>query len=211
MNQIKKLFPAFALMVYLGMNPVCSLAAEVNVIPTPVKLTQQRGEFILPSSLGISYNTEEGKAIAGYLAGKLKTSTGYEVYVGNKKGNVSIIINPSMKMNEEGYRLQVTAKGVVIKAKTGKGAFYGMQTFLQLLPAEVESTSLVKGVKWVAQCCDIEDYPRFGYRGFHLDPCRHFITVQNVKKQIDLMASLKVNTMNFHLTEDQGWRIEIKK
>ena len=211
MNQIKKLFPAFDLMVYLGMNPVCSLAAEVNVIPTPVKLTQQRGEFILPSSLGISYNTEEGKAIAGYLAGKLKTSTGYEVNVGNKKGNVSIIINPSMKMNEEGYRLQVTAKGVVIKAKTGKGAFYGMQTFLQLLPAEVESASLVKGVKWVAQCCDIEDYPRFGYRGFHLDPCRHFITVQNVKKQIDLMASLKVNTMHFHLTEDQGWRIEIKK
>ena len=211
MNQIKKLFPAFALMVYLGMNPVCSLAAEVNVIPTPVKLTQQRGEFILPSSLGISYNTEEGKAIAGYLAGKLKTSTGYEVNVGNKKGNISIIINPSMKMNEEGYRLQVTAKGVVIKAKTGKGAFYGMQTFLQLLPAEVESASLVKGVKWVAQCCDIEDYPRFGYRGFHLDPCRHFITVQNVKKQIDLMASLKVNTMHFHLTEDQGWRIEIKK
>lgn len=211
MNQIKKLFPAFALMVYLGMNPVCSLAAEVNVIPTPVKLTQQRGEFILPSSLGISYNTEEGKAIAGYLAGKLKTSTGYEVNVGNKKGNVSIIINPSMKMNEEGYRLQVTAKGVVIRAKTGKGAFYGMQTFLQLLPAEVESASLVKGVKWVAQCCDIEDYPRFGYRGFHLDPCRHFITVQNVKKQIDLMASLKVNTMHFHLTEDQGWRIEIKK
>lgn len=211
MNQIKKLFPAFALMVYLGMNPVCSLAAEVNVIPTPVKLTQQRGEFILPSSLGISYNTEEGKAIAGYLAGKLKTSTGYEVNVGNKKGKISIIINPSMKMNEEGYRLQVTAKGVVIKAKTGKGAFYGMQTFLQLLPAEVESASLVKGVKWVAQCCDIEDYPRFGYRGFHLDPCRHFITVQNVKKQIDLMASLKVNTMHFHLTEDQGWRIEIKK
>ena len=143
MNQIKKLFPAFALMVYLGMNPVCSLAAEVNVIPTPVKLTQQRGEFILPSSLGISYNTEEGKAIAGYLAGKLKTSTGYEVNVGNRKGNVSIIINPSMKMNEEGYRLQVTVKGVVIKAKTGKGAFYGMQTFLQLLPAEVESASLV--------------------------------------------------------------------
>ncbi len=211
MNQIKKLFPAFALMASLGMNPVCSLAAEVNVIPTPVKLTQQRGEFILPSSLGISYNTEEGKAIAGYLAGKLKTSTGYEVYVGNKKGIVSIVINPSMKMNEEGYRLQVTAKGVVIKAKTGKGAFYGMQTFLQLLPAEVESASLVKGVKWVAQCCDIEDYPRFGYRGFHLDPCRHFITVQNVKKQIDLMASLKVNTMHFHLTEDQGWRIEIKK
>ena len=66
-------------------------------------------------------------------------------------------------------------------------------------------------MKWVAQCCNIEDAPRFGYRGFHLDPCRHFITVENVKKQLDLMSMFKVNTMHFHLTEDQGWRIEIKK
>ena len=66
-------------------------------------------------------------------------------------------------------------------------------------------------MKWVAQCCNIEDAPRFGYRGFHLDPCRHVITVENVKKQLDLMSMFKVNTMHFHLTEDQGWRIEIKK
>ena len=66
-------------------------------------------------------------------------------------------------------------------------------------------------MKWVAQCCNIEDAPRFGYRGFHLDPCRHFITIENVKKQLDLMSMFKVNTMHFHLTEDQGWRIEIKK
>ncbi len=109
-------------------------------------------------------------------------------------------------MAEEGYHLSVTAKGVAIKAKTGKGAFYGMQSFLQLLPAEVESPTQVKGVKWVAQCCDIEDAPRFGYRGFHLDPCRHFITVENVKKQLDIMAMFKINTLHFHLTEDQGLR-----
>lgn len=82
---------------------------------------------------------------------------------------------------------------------------------MQLLPAQVESATKVEGVKWVAQCCNIEDAPRFGYRGFHLDPCRHFITVENVKKQLDLMSMFKVNTMHFHLTEDQGWRIEIKK
>ena len=86
-----------------------------------------------------------------------------------------------------------------------------MQSFMQLLPAQVESATKVEGVKWVAQCCNIEDAPRFGYRGFHLDPCRHFITVENVKKQLDLMSMFKVNTMHFHLTEDQGWRIEIKK
>lgn len=211
MNQIKKLFPAIALMATMSMGQVPALAADINVIPIPVKVSEQRGEFTLPQNINIQYNTDEGKAIAGYLAGKLKASTGYTVNVGNKKGNVTISINPKLKMHNEGYQLQVTAKGVNIKAKTGKGAFYGMQTFLQLLPAEVESTNVVKGVKWVAQCCNIDDYPRFGYRGFHLDPCRHFITVENVKKQIDLMAALKVNTMHFHLTEDQGWRIEIKK
>ena len=211
MNQIKKLFPAIALMATMSMGQGPALAADINVIPIPVKVSEQRGEFTLPQNINIQYNTDEGKAIAGYLAGKLKASTGYTVNVGNKKGNVTISINPKLKMHDEGYQLQVTAKGVNIKAKTGKGAFYGMQTFLQLLPAEVESANVVKGVKWVAQCCNIDDYPRFGYRGFHLDPCRHFITVENVKKQIDLMASLKVNTMHFHLTEDQGWRIEIKK
>lgn len=211
MNQIKKLFPAIALMATMSMGQVPALAADINVIPIPVKVSEQRGEFTLPQNINIQYNTDEGKAIAGYLANKLKASTGYTVNVGNKKGNVTISINPKLKMHDEGYQLQVTAKGVNIKAKTGKGAFYGMQTFLQLLPAEVESANVVKGVKWVAQCCNIDDYPRFGYRGFHLDPCRHFITVENVKKQLDLMASLKVNTMHFHLTEDQGWRIEIKK
>lgn len=211
MNNIKKLFSMIALGAVLGMVPTVASGAEINVIPTPVKVNQLRGEFTLPTQVSISYNTSEGKAIADYLANKIKTSTGYTVNVDNKKALVAITINPSMKINEEGYRLNVSAKGVTIKAKTAKGAFYGMQTFLQLLPAEIESTTQVSGIKWVAQCCDIEDYPRFGYRGFHLDPCRHFITVENVKKQIDLMASLKINTLHFHLTEDQGWRIEIKK
>ena len=197
MKHFKNLLSAVALMATMGMSPMSSFAADINVIPTPVKLTQQKGEFSLPSNVSMAYNTDEGKAIAQYLANKLKTSTGCEVSMGVKKGTVNIVINPSMKMNDEGYRLQVTPKGVTIKAKTGKGAFYGMQTFLQLMPAEVESESVAKGVKWVAQCCDIDDYPRFGYRGFHLDPCRHFITAENVKKQIDLMASLKVNTMHF--------------
>ena len=145
------------------------------------------------------------------MADKLKASTGYEVILSEKKGNITIQITPSLKMAEEGYHLNVTAKGVTIKAKTAKGAFYGMQSFMQLLPAKIESPTKVDGVKWVAQCCNIEDAPRFGYRGFHLDPCRHFITVENVKKQLDLMSMFKVNTMHFHLTEDQGWRIEIKK
>ena len=195
----------------LGAFPTSSAAADINIIPVPVKTQIQKGEFVLPQKVVISYQTADGKNIAQYMADKLKASTGYDVTVGGKKGNISIQISPSLKMAEEGYRLTVTPKGVVIKAKTGKGAFYGMQSFMQLLPAQVESATKVNDVKWVAQCCDIQDAPRFGYRGFHLDPCRHFITVENVKKQLDLMSMFKVNTMHFHLTEDQGWRIEIKK
>ena len=195
----------------LGINPTSAVAADVNIIPIPVKTQTLKGEFVLPQKVVIAYQTTDGKNIAQYMADKLKVSTGYEVRLSDKKGNITIQITPSLKMAEEGYRLSVTAKGVTIKAKTAKGAFYGMQSFMQLLPAQVESATKVEGVKWVAQCCNIEDAPRFGYRGFHLDPCRHFITVENVKKQLDLMSMFKVNTMHFHLTEDQGWRIEIKK
>ena len=195
----------------LGVNPTSAIAANVNIIPIPVKTQTLKGEFVLPRKVVIAYKTTEGKNIAQYMADKLKASTGYEVILSEKKGNITIQITPSLKMAEEGYHLNVTAKGVTIKAKTAKGAFYGMQSFMQLLPAKIESPTKVDGVKWVAQCCNIEDAPRFHYRGFHLDPCRHFITVENVKKQLDLMSMFKVNTMHFHLTEDQGWRIEIKK
>lgn len=92
-----------------------------------MKTQVQKGEFVLPQKVVISYQTADGKNIAEYMADKLKASTGYDVTVGGKKGNISIQISPSMKMAEEGYRLTVTSKGVVIKAKTGKGAFYGMQ------------------------------------------------------------------------------------
>lgn len=195
----------------LGVNPTSAIAANVNIIPIPVKTQTLKGEFVLPRKVVIAYQTTEGQNIAQYMADKLKASTGYEVILSEKKGNITIQITPSLKMAEEGYHLNVTAKGVTIKAKTAKGAFYGMQSFMQLLPAKIESPTKVDGVKWVAQCCNIEDAPRFGYRGFHLDPCRHFITVENVKKQLDLMSMFKVNTLHFHLTEDQGWRIEIKK
>lgn len=212
MMKINLLFGLLAFSVaMLGVNPTSAIAANVNIIPIPVKTQTLKGEFVLPRKVVIAYQTTEGKNIAQYMADKLKASTGYEVILSEKKGNITIQITPSLKMAEEGYHLNVTAKGVTIKAKTAKGAFYGMQSFMQLLPAKIESPTKVDGVKWVAQCCNIEDAPRFGYRGFHLDPCRHFITVENVKKQLDLMSMFKVNTMHFHLTEDQGWRIEIKK
>lgn len=124
---------------------------------------------------------------------------------------ISIILDSKASNNPEGYSLTVTEHLIEVKACTPHGLFYGLQTMMQLLPAEVEFTELQKGVDWVMPCVKITDAPRFSYRGFMLDPCRHFVPVETVKKQIDVLSLFKVNTMHWHLTDDQGWRIEIKR
>ena len=111
----------------------------------------------------------------------------------------------------EGYLLRVEPGRILIEFSDGAGAFYAVQTLLQLLPKEIFSDTAVKGVKWTVPGVDIEDSPRFPYRGMHLDCCLHFFDIPFLKRYIDLMALHKVNRFHWHLTEDQGWRIEIKK
>ena len=182
----------------------------INLTPAPVSLQQQEGKFELTKSAVFKINGTEAGNVAAFFANKLKTSTGFELKMSETEGNIAINVDPALEMNAEGYKLNVTPAGIEINAKTEAGAFYGMQTVLQLLPAEVESKSVVK-TDWTMPCVTIEDAPRFAYRGVHLDPCRHFQTVDEVKKQLDVMAMLKINRMHWHLTEDQGWRLEIKK
>ena len=182
----------------------------INLIPAPVSLRQLDGKFILKSSTTFQASTEESKAVADFFAKKLKTSTGFNLAVSESEGDIKLAINPDLDINEEGYKLEVTTQNILIAAKTPAGLFYGMQTVLQLLPAEIESKSVVK-TDWTIPCVSIEDAPRFAYRGLMCDPCRHFMTVEEVKRQIDVMAMLKINTFHWHLTEDQGWRMEIKK
>ncbi|MCF0159270.1 MAG: family 20 glycosylhydrolase [Bacteroidaceae bacterium] len=184
----------------------------VNIIPMPAEMQVAEGSFKLSSSTVLSANTEEGQQVAQFFADKLAKSTGFQLKVSGEAKSSGIVLNidPALEMNEEGYHLNVAADAVKIEAKTAAGAFYGMQTLLQLLPAEVESPTVVKNIAWEAQACDIKDEPRYMYRGFHFDPCRHFFTVDEVKKLIDALSVFKINRMHFHLTDDQGWRIEIK-
>ena len=182
----------------------------INLIPAPVSLQQLDGKFNLTSSTTFQASTEESKAVADFFAKKLKTSTGFDLAVKESEGDIVLGINPNLEINEEGYKLEVTPDNILIAAKTPAGLFYGMQTVLQLLPAEIESKSVVN-TEWSLPCVSIEDAPRFSYRGLMCDPCRHFMTVEEVKRQIDVMAMLKINTFHWHLTEDQGWRMEIKK
>ena len=185
----------------------------INIIPTPLELTQSEGTFTVGKNMAFRASSPEAKVVAEYFSSKINQSTGYATTCGDKeaKGGISLIIDGAAEMNNEGYTLDVTPKGVTVKAKTPQGLFYGMQTFMQLLPAEIESPEVVGGVAWTAPCVSVKDEPRFAYRGFMLDPCRHFIPVESVKKQIDVLSLFKVNTMHWHLTDDQGWRVEIKK
>ena len=216
---MKKLLTTVCMIAVMGLFTSCgnkivtekSYNAGINLIPAPVSLSQQEGKFELSSNTSFYAPTPEAKKVAEFFAGKLKAATGFNLSISEKEGDIELLIDPSMGINEEGYQMKVTTNGVKINAKSAAGVFYGMQTLLQLLPAEVESTTVVNDVNWTVPCVTIEDAPRFAYRGVHLDPCRHFITAENVKKQLDVMAMFKINRMHWHLTEDQGWRIEIKK
>jgi hexosaminidase len=119
--------------------------------------------------------------------------------------------NANTNPGTEGYSLSVTRNGVVIRASTQAGLFYGAQTLLQLLPPEIFSTNAVKHVKWQVPCAQIEDWPRFKWRGLMLDVARHFFNKSEVETILDAMALHKLNTFHWHLTDDQGWRIQIKK
>ena len=185
----------------------------INIIPAPVSLQQKEGAFKLGTSTKIYASSPEAKVVGEFFASKLNQATGYNVSVAEEKpsAGISLLIDSSLEMGDEGYLLDVDSKNVVVKAKTAQGLFYGMQSFLQLLPAEIESPTVVNGIAWKAPAVSIKDEPRFGYRGIMLDACRHFIPVENIKKQLDVLALFKINRMHWHLTDDQGWRIEIKK
>jgi len=185
------------------------------IIPEPVKTVIKPGQFILPKYVTIQAPlTKDVVLVTEYLKRKLTGAAGSIVTL---KGNsvapaaIKLLLNKKADtvLGKEGYHLWVGAKGVVISANEPAGLFYGVQTLIQLLPKEIESTE-VQHVKWVAPCVDITDYPRFGWRGLMLDVSRHFFTKEEVKQYIDQMVRYKFNLLHMHLTDDEGWRIEIK-
>lgn len=192
-----------------------SQTAEIAIIPEPVKLTKNAGYFVLPKNCSIEIpSSPELKELSNMLKKRLSVSTGYTVSLSANNPNASIrfVLNKSADqvIGSEGYSLVVSPKSILIKANQPAGLFYGAQTMMQLLPPQIESKTLVKNQSWKAPCVDIVDYPRFGWRGLMLDVSRHFFTVDQVKEFIDQMVLYKYNLFHWHLTDDEGWRIEIK-
>jgi len=199
----------------------CVFAADTSgpaIIPEPQKLELEAGTFKLTAATHIRVDSVS-RATGKYLAAHLRDATGYPLATGTKwfssavgPGNILLTIkNADTNLGPEGYELTVAPDGVVIRAPTQAGLFYGVQTLLQLLPPEIFSTNLVANMDWEIPCVHIQDWPRFQWRGFMLDVSRHFFNKSEVETMLDAMALHKLNTFHWHLTDDQGWRIEIKK
>lgn len=182
-----------------------------NIIPKPVEIKSTAGNFTVTAATSIGANNAESQKIAEMLATKFKLAAGFSPKV-QKTGAIQFTINttPNVTIGDEGYTLESSATGVKIAANKPAGLFYGLQSLLQLLPKEIESKTIAKGIQWTIPGVKVLDYPRFGWRGLMLDVSRHFFSKADVKRYIDNMVRYKFNTLHWHLTDDNGWRIEIK-
>ncbi|RNI33023.1 beta-N-acetylglucosaminidase [Rufibacter immobilis] len=211
-------FHSVYLFLFLALCQIELLAQDSQkyaIIPQPQSLTPEKGEFLLneKTTLLLPVDSAGFKLAASFLADLVKNAAGYELKYGKagakpSKNTVAFLVDPNLE-NEEAYTLQVHSKGVQIKSKTAKGAFFAVQTLRQLMPAEVEGKSTQK--TFPIPAVTITDAPRFSYRGVMLDVGRYYFPVDFLRKYIDLLAFYKINTFHLHLTEDAGWRMEIKK
>lgn len=186
------------------------------IIPAPLSLIEKAGKFSFSGKTRIILNplNSQTELSASFLASLVKNVTGYapEISAGNKplNGSVYFGIDTAIK-NPSGYSLMVSGRRIEVRAGSPEGIFYAVQTLRQLMPPDVEITDSGHDKKLSVPACEINDEPRFRYRGMHLDVGRHMFPVETIKKYIDLLALHKMNYFHWHLTEDQGWRIEIKK
>lgn len=207
-----------AIAMMLGIAPASALTMpgdidrDVRIIPVPREMNYTEGTFQLTPASNFVAKGKGAQTIAAFFAAKLKTATGYTLNVGGKAGKGSILLQIApVEGGNEAYTLEVGDQ-VVAKANTAQGLFYAMQSLMQLFPPEIEqSKPQTTSIEWKAPAVRIIDAPRFNYRSIMLDVCRHFLPVEAIKRQIDVLSLFKINNLHWHLTDDQGWRVEIKK
>lgn len=212
-----KYFVLIALVFFTTIATGQNIASSgMSIIPVPDKLALSEGCFELDSTTKIIVSDEATKQTAGMLNEFISPATGYELEFSNAKDAnskcIEFRINDELSaLSSEGYKLMVTEDSILIESSGQAGLFYGIQTLRQLMPPVIYSNVPIHWVKWQVPCVEIEDKPEFKWRGMHLDVCRYFMSKEFVKKYIDLIAMHKMNIFHWHLTDDQGWRIEIKK
>jgi hexosaminidase len=204
---------------------------SIDLIPHPAELERGSGQFSLSRATAIAlspYADEELRSVVELWAAPLRAATGFPLPIVSGSGGQAVdgviafvldddgprkaTVAAGLRSQEaESYLLSVTPAGIRVSAPTASGIFYATQTLRQLLPSDAEATFAAHAAAWRIPGLSIRDAPRFPYRGMHLDVGRHLFPVEFVKKYIDLLASYKMNSFHWHLTEDQGWRIEIMR
>ncbi len=218
MKKMKFIFLfASAVIVFTGCtDKTVDTGSEPAVIPAPVSFRPIRGKFVFSEKSGIIvYPLDEQTGLAAKaLAGLVKSSSDYSLIIkeGKKPKGRSVFLTVDTTIRKkEGYAIRVTSRNIIIRAGSAAGLFYAVQTIRQLMPPEVENHKVISGFKPAVPACEIDDEPVFAYRGILLDCARHLFSVAEIKRFIDIMAMHKLNTMQWHLTDDQGWRLEIRK
>uniref|UniRef100_UPI0025C19CA1 beta-N-acetylhexosaminidase n=1 Tax=Leeuwenhoekiella sp. UBA6783 TaxID=1946747 RepID=UPI0025C19CA1 len=213
MKLIKTLFFFFSIAL-LGCaeseNPSFT-EADLVLIPQPKSLELHSGSFKITRETRFVIANDSLKELTGIINELLSNSAGLSLDVTSEETANSIQLNINSELEEEAYTLDVTAEKVLLEANSKLGFVYGLETIRQLLPKEVESKTQVSDLALYIPNVNIDDAPQYSYRGSHLDVSRHFFGKEYIKKHLDRMAFLKLNTFHFHLVDDQGWRIEIKK
>lgn len=210
---MKKFARIPAILLLLCCLSLHARAQYVNLTPWPKNMTTRTGQFVLPQSvtIGVGGLSDEIVAEANDFADVLRAATGRSVSVGSQENaSISLEMNAST-LDEEGYILLIAEEGITLRASTAKGFFYGLQSIKKMLPGNVLLGKLDATADYAIPCATINDAPRFAYRGFMLDVSRHFFTVDELKKMLRMMAYYKMNHFHWHLTDDQGWRVEVKK
>lgn len=183
--------------------------SEAGLIPLPQEVSNGSGTFEVTAETGIRLigTSEKLTSIGDFLANSLRPATGFAVPVSKDSGDITLELTGSGP--SEAYELEISDAGIRITAAGEAGLFYGVQTLIQLFPADIAQAT-VQSRDWILPQGKVTDAPDFAYRGSMLDVARHFIPKEDVKFYIDQMASMKLNYLHLHLTDDQGWRIEIK-
>lgn len=186
-------------------------AQTLPLIPLPAEVKQGEGAFTLTGAVKLILKTDSAgvKRTCDAFLEIINRSSGLKIgYASSSTAPVTVELDPKIK-HPEGYYLNIAPQSITVRAQTPAGIFYAFQTLRQLLPPEIESKTIVAGRAWKIPAVEITDEPRFSYRGLMLDVVRHFFPIDDLKHYIDLMAMYKYNRLHLHLTDDQGWRIEI--
>lgn len=203
-------------LLVIGMNFIsCTPKAEadLDIVPYPFSVESGRGVFEIAGAdfyVDPSLGERTMKAVDDFRL-LLSGASGDESLLSEGKSGASVVFLLDSTLGKEEYNLDVTQRKVVVKSSDLNGAVYAIETIKQLLPVEIYKNSPAENVSWTIPCVKIHDKPRFAYRGLHMDPSRHFFEVDEVKRYIDIIVLHKMNTLHWHLTDDQGWRIEIRK